>query len=90
MIQRTGKYYWLTVICFVVFSIGVMPIVLFTGWASDSLCGVWLGTAICGLGNGIGGTTTLVGLSKTLLARSSGWLTLLQYPTLGAMTKQLV
>ena len=72
MIQRTGKYYWLTVTCFVVFTVGVVPIILFTGWLSTSLWGIWLGTVICGFGNGIGGTTTLVGLSEySSAARSS-------------------
>ncbi|KAF7502743.1 hypothetical protein GJ744_005204 [Endocarpon pusillum] len=62
VIQKTGRYYWLTVICFITFTLGVIPIILFTGWLSTSLLGIWLGTVICGFSNGIGGTTTLVGL----------------------------
>lgn len=69
VIQRTGKYYRLTVACFIVYIVAVIPIILFTGWLSTSLWGIWLGTAVSGFCNGIGGTTTLVGLSKYFFRR---------------------
>lgn len=63
--QKTGKYYWLTVICYLTFTLGVIPIILCTGWISRSIWGIWAGTVICGFSHGIGGTSSLVALSTS-------------------------
>lgn len=63
VMKRTGRYYWLTVFCYTLFTIGIIPVILFTGLVLDSLWGIWLGLILCGFSNGIGGTSTLVALS---------------------------
>ena len=62
--RKTGKYYWLTVGCYSTFTVGIIPILLFTGWISHSLWGTVGGLIICGFSNGIGGTSSLIALSK--------------------------
>lgn len=65
VMKKTGRYYWLTVICYSVFTIGVIPLILFTGLVKDSLPGVWTGMILCGFSNGIGNTSSLVALSPS-------------------------
>lgn len=62
--QRTGKYYWLTVGCYVTFTLGFIPILLFSGWISRSFWGILGGLIVSGFSNGIGGTSSLVALSE--------------------------
>ena len=62
--QKTGKYYWLSVVCYTTLTLGFIPILLFTGWISRSLWGIAGGMIICGFSNGIGGTSSLIALSK--------------------------
>ncbi|KAI9784048.1 MAG: hypothetical protein M1816_001079 [Peltula sp. TS41687] len=62
VMKKTGRYYWLTVICYSLFTIGVIPLILFTGLIKDSLPGVWAGMIMCGFSNGIGNTSSLVAL----------------------------
>ena len=68
--QKTGKYYWLTVTCYTTVTLGFIPILLFTGWISRSLWGIAGGMIICGFSNGIGGTSSLVALSKQKISLS--------------------
>ena len=60
--QRTGKYYWLTVSAYATLTIGMVPIFLFSGLVVNSTYGISAGMVLCGFSNGIGVTTTLIGL----------------------------
>lgn len=62
LMQKTGKYYWLTIAGYTIFILGGVPILLFTGLVTRSVPGVIVGLSLAGFGNGIGGTTTLIGL----------------------------
>lgn len=62
--RRTGRYRALTIWCYVAFLVGVVPVILFSGLVKSSIWGIWGGMVIYGFGNGIGGTSTLVALSK--------------------------
>ncbi|KAI9797702.1 MAG: hypothetical protein M1833_005363 [Piccolia ochrophora] len=62
LMQKTGKYYWLTVSAYTGLTIGVLPIILFTGVISRSTLGISVGLAIGGFSNGIGVTTSLIAL----------------------------
>ncbi|KAI9862336.1 MAG: hypothetical protein M1813_004812 [Trichoglossum hirsutum] len=62
LMQHTGRYYWLTVCAYFCLTIGVIPILLFTGLVSRSTLGISAGLAICGFSNGIGVTSSLVAL----------------------------
>lgn len=60
--QRTGKFYYLTVIAYTCLVLGMTFIFLFSGLVAHSLPGMIIGMCICGLSNGIGVTSTLIGL----------------------------
>lgn len=60
--KQTGKYYWLTVGAYAMLVIGMVVIYLFAGTITNSTWGISTGTVLCGLGNGIGVTTTLIAL----------------------------
>ncbi|KAH6620485.1 major facilitator superfamily domain-containing protein [Boeremia exigua] len=60
--KRTAKYYWITVIAYSNLTIGLSIILLFAGTLMQSLPVTIVGTCICGFSNGIGVTTTLIGL----------------------------
>ncbi|KAF2796070.1 MFS general substrate transporter [Melanomma pulvis-pyrius CBS 109.77] len=60
--RRTGKYYWITGIAYANLVIGLVLIFLFAGTVMESTTGMIVGTVICGFSNGIGVTTTLIGL----------------------------
>jgi cyanate permease len=63
VMRKTGKYYWLTVIAYALLFVGLVAIALFSGIAfPQSLLVIIIGTVMCGFGNGIGVTTTLIGL----------------------------
>lgn len=68
--QRTGKFYWLTVIAYTCLVMGLVFIFLFSGLVVNSLVGIIIGMCICGFSNGIGVTSTLIGLSKYLPSSS--------------------
>lgn len=65
VMKKTGRYHLLTVTCYPVFMIGVVPIILCTGLLTNSLGAIWLGTVLCGFAIGTGGTSTLVALSMS-------------------------
>jgi predicted MFS family arabinose efflux permease len=65
--KRTAKYYWITVIAYSNLTIGLALILLFTGTVTRSIPLMVIGTCICGFSNGIGVTTTLIGLSMFAL-----------------------
>ena len=60
--QKTGKYYWLTVIAYTTLTVGLVPIVLCTGLVVNNTYGISVGLVLCGFSNGIGVTTSLIGL----------------------------
>ncbi|CAC9890517.1 MFS general substrate transporter [Aureobasidium pullulans] len=60
--QRTGKFYWLTVIAYTCLVVGMATVFLFTGFVVNSTIGIIIGMCICGSGNGVGVTSTLIGL----------------------------
>lgn len=60
--KKTGKYYWLTVAAYTMLFIGMIIILLFIGTITNSTWGMGTGMIICGFGNGIGVTTTLIAL----------------------------
>ena len=61
-----GKYYWLTVAAYAFLTTGVFSIYLFSGGVVASTVPMILGMVISAFGNGIGVTTTLIGLSEFL------------------------
>lgn len=64
--QKTGRYYWLTVGCYSILVLGLSAILLFAGLVTNSTWGLCFGMIICGFSNGIGVTTSLIALSKLI------------------------
>lgn len=62
--QKTGKYYWITAISYAGLTAGMLAVFLFSGIIANSTVGIVLGACVCGFCNGIGVTTTLIGLSE--------------------------
>ena len=62
LIQRTGKYYWLTVSSLSTAILGTLLIILCTGLVVNSTYGISVGLFLGGLCTGIGVTSTLIGL----------------------------
>ncbi|THX85465.1 MFS general substrate transporter [Aureobasidium pullulans] len=60
--QRTGKFYWLTVIAYSCLVVGMTFVFLFSGFVVKSTIGIIIGMCVCGWSNGIGVTSTLIGL----------------------------
>jgi predicted MFS family arabinose efflux permease len=65
--KRTAKYYWITVIAYSNLTVGLALILLFAGSVTRNIPIMVIGTCICGFSNGIGVTTTLIGLSTLIL-----------------------
>ncbi|KAF2741567.1 multidrug resistance protein fnx1 [Polyplosphaeria fusca] len=60
--QRTGKYYWITALAYSNLVVGLAVVLLFAGVVMKSTPVMIVGTCICGICNGTGITTTLIGL----------------------------
>ncbi|TKX21031.1 MFS transporter-like protein 122 [Elsinoe australis] len=60
--QKTGRYYWLTVLCYFFLTVGMGVILLTSGAVVSSTVGIIIGMCICAFSNGIGVTSTLIGL----------------------------
>lgn len=58
--QKTGKYYYLTVCAYILFFAAAIPVFLATGILGHSTATISLGIAAMGFGNGIGVTSTLI------------------------------
>jgi predicted MFS family arabinose efflux permease len=69
--KRSGKYYWLTVAAYTSLTTGVFCIYLFSGGVVASTVPMICGMVLSGFGNGIGVTSTLIGLSEFPLDLSS-------------------
>lgn len=62
--QKSGKYYWLTVSAYSAFVVGAALNIIFTGWVTKSLWGVWAGTILASGSLNVGSTTTIVALCE--------------------------
>ena len=62
IMQKTGKFYWITVIAYILLPCGSLLIVLFSGFITNSTVGIITALVFCGLGGGVGVTTTLIAL----------------------------
>ena len=62
VMQKTGRYFWLTIGAYTGVTAGVIPILLFTGLVSKSTWGISIGLVVCGFSNGIGVTSSLLAL----------------------------
>lgn len=60
--QKTGRFYWITVLAYTGLTMGMTVIFLCSGIVTTSIVGIILGMCLDGFGNGIGVTTTLIGL----------------------------
>ena len=62
LMQKTGRYFWLTVGAYTALTIGLIPILLCSGLVVNNTYGISIGLVLCGFSNGIGVTTSLIGL----------------------------
>ncbi|KAL8966523.1 MAG: hypothetical protein Q9197_005931, partial [Variospora fuerteventurae] len=62
LMQKTGRYYWLTVIAYSMLFVGVLIMMLFSDLIMNSTYGIAVGLVVGGFGNGIGTTSSLIGL----------------------------
>nr|OQO22097.1 hypothetical protein B0A51_09553 [Rachicladosporium sp. CCFEE 5018] len=62
--QRTGRYYWLTIIAYNTLVLGMIVITLVApaGLHANVVLFIIIGLCMCGFSNGIGVTSTLIGL----------------------------
>jgi MFS family permease len=67
VMKWTGKYYWLTVAGYTSLTAGCLIIYLFSGGLVASTVPMIIGMVMSAFGNGIGVTTTLIGLSEYLV-----------------------
>ena len=87
-LRRFGKYYWLTVIAYIALVVGMIIIVCCSGLFIHSIPATVTGAVICGFGNGIGVTTTLIGLISNVKRDDQAVATAVSYlfRSLGATT----
>lgn len=62
LMQRTGKYYWLTVLAYSISALGTLLIILCTGLVVNNTYGISVGLVLGGYFLGVGTTTSLIGL----------------------------
>ncbi|WEW59678.1 hypothetical protein PRK78_005157 [Emydomyces testavorans] len=62
VMRKTGKYFWLTVWGYALLVAGLVVIYLFSGAIVNETSAIIIGMVMCGFGNGIGVTTTLIDL----------------------------
>lgn len=77
IMRRTGKYFWLTIVAYSFLTLGCFTIYLFSGGITASVVPMVLGMVLSAFGNGIGVTTTLIGLSKYIHRQSPVYIKLL-------------
>lgn len=63
----TGKYYWLTAAGYTSLTTGCLLVFIFSGGIVPNTIFMVLGTVFAAFGNGIGVTTTLIGLSELFI-----------------------
>ncbi|EAL88587.1 putative MFS multidrug transporter [Aspergillus fumigatus Af293] len=79
VMKWTGKYYWLTIVAYGLLTVGLTTIYLFTGGVTQSLIPMILGMVLCGFGNGIGVTTTLIALISNVTPEDQAVVTACSY-----------
>lgn len=62
IMKKTGKYLWLTVCGYLALFVGMIVIFLFSGIVIHNFVAMAIGMVLSAFGNGIGVTTTLIGL----------------------------
>ncbi|KAL8832639.1 MAG: hypothetical protein Q9170_004799 [Blastenia crenularia] len=62
LMQKTGKYYWLTVAAYTMLFGGVLVVMLCSDVIVNNTYGIAVGLVLTGFGNGIGVTSSLIGL----------------------------
>ncbi|KAL9602439.1 MAG: hypothetical protein Q9219_001863 [cf. Caloplaca sp. 3 TL-2023] len=62
LMQKTGTYYWLTIIAYTMLTAGVLLVLLFADFLTNNTYGISVGLVLSGFGNGIGVTSSLIGL----------------------------
>ena len=62
LMQRTGKYYWLTVSAYSFSTLGTLIVTLCTGLVANTTYGISIGLVVGGFSLGVANTTTLIGL----------------------------
>ncbi|KAL8651875.1 MAG: hypothetical protein Q9210_003011 [Variospora velana] len=62
LMQKTGRYYWLTVIAYSMLFLGILIVMLFSDLVMNNTYGIAVGLVLGGFGNGIGVTSSLIGL----------------------------
>lgn len=67
IMKWNGKYYWMTIAAYTSLTTGCLIIFLSSGGAATSLVAMIIGMCMSSFGNGIGVTTTLIGLSEYAL-----------------------
>lgn len=67
VMRWSGKYYWLTAAGYTSLTTGCLLVFLFSGGLITNTILLIVGTVFSAFGNGIGVTTTLIGLSKSSL-----------------------
>lgn len=60
--QKTGRYFWLTVCAYTLLTAGLVVIFLCSGIITRNTVAIIIGMCVCAFGNGIGVTSTLIGL----------------------------
>ncbi|RPA76756.1 MFS general substrate transporter [Ascobolus immersus RN42] len=65
IMQKTGRYYTLTVCSYLLHWMAVIPVLLCTGLVWTNYYAVAAGIAAMGFGNGVGVTSTLIGIIAT-------------------------
>ena len=60
--QKTGRYFWLTVSAYTLLTAGLVAIFLCSGVIIRNTPAIIIGMCFCAFGNGIGVTSTLIGL----------------------------
>lgn len=79
MMQKTGKYKYLTVYSYSLFTFGFVPVLLFTGVVGTSVSGISIGLVAMGFGNGIGVTSTLIAVIATAGSKDQAVATAVTY-----------
>ncbi|KAL8717365.1 MAG: hypothetical protein Q9225_005384 [Loekoesia sp. 1 TL-2023] len=62
LMQKTGKYYWLTITAYTMLFGGVLVVLLCSDFVVNNTYGIAVGLVLSGFGNGIGVTSSLIGL----------------------------
>ena len=79
LMQKTGKYYWLTICAYTWLTLGMVPVLLCTGLVTNNTYGISVGLALGGFSNGIGVTTSLIGLIANAAAEDQAVATACSY-----------